>query len=386
MAGLDGGQRHLPFVLDRPGSLVAPQDAGEHGPGQLARHESGRPPGPVPMAHGRRPGSRGRRVLRHERSGLDAVGSPAARRPSGTPMPRSAPPRWTRPPRSPKCRRTSTPCTAAPSARAGFPGCLVNNSDRSMADFFMVDKDTQGRVFIAYNENSDLSLVVPDPPEYIGKPINAGHPASNRPEPVRDAGKPAAGSHAGQQSPSPAPRSRTGNACRVRRPRTASGQLDSDPSGDAPFPVVPVPSANHPALDILESSVGDDGTNLTFKVKLADLSPTALADALTTGGTPTWMVMWWQGRGGIGPDTMAQPFHSHWYMKWLGKRFRVRPGEQHRRPCPGGADAEVPDVLALRNRDGQRHGQRAHHQRASGEPRGPFLRRQAGPHQHLHAG
>src|SRR6202011_3602143 len=55
----------------------------------------------------------------------------------------------------------------------GFPGCLTANSDRSMADFFAVDKDTEGRIFIAYNENSDLSLVVPQPAEYIGKPINA---------------------------------------------------------------------------------------------------------------------------------------------------------------------------------------------------------------------
>src|SRR5207249_715637 len=55
----------------------------------------------------------------------------------------------------------------------GFPNCLTANSDRSLADFFMIDKDPQGRVFIAYNENSDLSLVVPQPPEYIGKPLDA---------------------------------------------------------------------------------------------------------------------------------------------------------------------------------------------------------------------
>src|SRR5207244_12172882 len=52
----------------------------------------------------------------------------------------------------------------------GFPGCLLANSDRSMADFFMVDQDPDGRVFIAYNENSDLSQVTPG--QYIGKPIN----------------------------------------------------------------------------------------------------------------------------------------------------------------------------------------------------------------------
>src|SRR5207249_7889691 len=60
-----------------------------------------------------------------------------------------------------------------PICNGGFPGCLTANSDRSLADFFMIDKDTQGRAYIAYNENSDLSLVVPNPPEYIGKPLNA---------------------------------------------------------------------------------------------------------------------------------------------------------------------------------------------------------------------
>lgn len=199
----------------------------------------------------------------------------------------------------------------------GFPGCLENNSDRSMADFFMVDKDTQGRVYIAYNENSDLSLVVPEPAEYIGKPINAV---------IRLRTGPSLFASEGNLLPDPAPANvavtsaiPSGGTLAVSGTQgLPPGNWTTDPSGDAVFPVVPVPSANHPALDILQSSIGDDGTNLSFTMKLADLSPPALADALTTGGTPTWMVMWWQGRGGIGPDTMAQPFHSHWYMKWLG--------------------------------------------------------------------
>src|SRR5207249_7480943 len=49
-----------------------------------------------------------------------------------------------------------------------------------------------------------------------------------------------------------------------------------------------------------------------------DLSPAALADAATTGGTPSWMVTWWEGKGGIGPTTMTPPYHSHWFVKWLG--------------------------------------------------------------------
>jgi len=30
------------------------------------------------------------------------------------------------------------------------------------------------------------------------------------------------------------------------------------------------------------------------------------------------MVTWWEGKGGIGPATMASPYHSHWFVKWLG--------------------------------------------------------------------
>ena len=30
------------------------------------------------------------------------------------------------------------------------------------------------------------------------------------------------------------------------------------------------------------------------------------------------MVVWWQGKGGIGPPTMTPPYQSHWYVKWRG--------------------------------------------------------------------
>jgi hypothetical protein len=97
------------------------------------------------------------------------------------------------------------------------------------------------------------------------------------------------------------------------------GNWASDPAGDAKFPVVPVESANHPALDILETSVGDDGTNLTFTMKMADLSPAALADAATTGGTPSWMITWFEAKGGVGPTMTSGAPYSHWYVKWLGQ-------------------------------------------------------------------
>jgi hypothetical protein len=204
----------------------------------------------------------------------------------------------------------STICTG------GFPGCLTGNADRSLADFFMVDKDPDGRVFIAYNENSDLSLVVPDPPEYIGKPINAI--ARIRTGPSLFAAK-------GNLLPDPAPAniaitSASVNAGTLSVSGTQGlppGNWATDTAGDAVFPVVPAAGPNQPALDIREVSASDDGTNLTFKLKMADLSPTALAQAAPL--VPSWMVMWWQGKGGLGPVAMTSgPFHSHWFVRWLG--------------------------------------------------------------------
>ena len=197
----------------------------------------------------------------------------------------------------------------------GFPGCLLANSDRSLADFFMVDKDPDGRAFIAYNENSDLSEVAPG--EFIGKPINAV---------IRLRTGPSLFAAKGNLLPNPTPANvaitsltRSGTTLSVSGTHgLPPGNWSSDAAGDARFPVVPLASANHPALDILEASAGDNGTNLTFRLKMADLSPAAIAEAATAGGTPSWMVAWWEGMGGIGPTNMSRPYHSHWYVKWKG--------------------------------------------------------------------
>ena len=152
---------------------------------------------------------------------------------------------------------------------------------------------------------------------YIGKPINAV---------IRLRTGPSLFAAQGNLLPLPAPAnvaitsaSASGGTISVAGTHgLPPGNWANDPAGDAPFPVIPITSANHPALDILEASASDDGTNLTFKLKLADLSPAALADAATSGGTPSWMVTWWESKGGIGPTTMAPPYHSHWFVKWLG--------------------------------------------------------------------
>jgi dockerin type I repeat protein len=220
-------------------------------------------------------------------------------------------PTWTQVQVDEHAMHRATVCTG------GFPGCLEANSDRSMADFFAVDKDPDGRVYVAYNENSDLSEVVPG--EFIGKPINAV---------MRLRTGPSLFAAKGDLLPDPKPAnvvtaSAAVNAGTLTVQGTHGlppGNWASDPSGDAMFPVVPVASANHPALDILEASVGDDGTNLTVTLKMNDLSPTALADAAAAGGTPSWLVVWWEKKNGLGPDTMTtETLHSHWFVKWLGQ-------------------------------------------------------------------
>jgi hypothetical protein len=202
-------------------------------------------------------------------------------------------------------------------------GCLTNEvppADRALADFLMVDKDPQGRVYIAYNEDSDLSDVSEGAGQtYIGKPINAV---------IRLRTGPSLFAAQGNLLPLPAPAnvaitsgSASGGTISVAGTHgLPPGNWATDPASDAPFPVIPITSANHPALDILEASASDDGTNLTFKLKMADLSNTALADAASAGGTPTWMVTWWEGKNGIGPSGITSgPFHSHWFVKWVGQ-------------------------------------------------------------------
>ena len=217
-----------------------------------------------------------------------------------------------------------------PICNGGFPGCLINNSDRSMADFFMVDKDPRGRIFIAYNENSDLSQVAVDTEghfQYIGKPINATLRLRTGPSlftsegskmlPIPPETHTSADPHRHEPNP-PTVTSISQNGNIAGTHDLPPGNWSIDPEGDASFPVVPVKSQNHPALDIREVSAHDDETDLTMKMTMSDLSEPAIAEAASAGGTPTWMVMWWQPRGGFGGPPMDPPYYSHWYMKWRG--------------------------------------------------------------------
>jgi hypothetical protein len=222
-------------------------------------------------------------------------------------------PTWTQVQADEHPNHRSTICT-------GGTGCVLSqtNGDRSMADFFAVDKDSEGRIYIAYNENSDLSLVVPAANEFIGKPINAT---------IRLRTGPSLFAAKGDLLPDPKPANiaitsanASGGTLTVQGNHgLPPGNWASDPAGDAKYPIVPVPSANHPALDLRETSISDDGTNLNVKLKMSDLSAAALADAATAGGTPAWLVTWFQAKGGVGPAMTSGDPYSHKFVKWLGQ-------------------------------------------------------------------
>ena len=204
-------------------------------------------------------------------------------------------PTWTQVQVDEHTMHRSTVCTG------GFPGCLTANSDRSMADFFASIKTLKVAFSSPTNENSDLSQVAPG--EYIGKPINAKGPFSlHRACLLR------------RKAISCRSDPQTGECCYHFLFRCNAGTLTvqgthglppgnwaSDAAGDAKFPVVPVASANHPALDVLETSLSDNGTNLTVTMKMADLSPTARR---TRHRLVVCRPGWWfcgEGKNGLGP-------------------------------------------------------------------------------------
>src|SRR5439155_12484389 len=103
----------------------------------------------------------------------------------------------------------------------------------------------------------------PQPPEYIGKPIDAV---------IRLRTGPSLYVADGDLLPDPTPpsvsistASLSGTTLSVGGAQgLPPGNWASDPPGDAVFPVVPTAGPNQPYLDIREASVGDNGTNLTF--------------------------------------------------------------------------------------------------------------------------
>ncbi|MFN2545666.1 MAG: hypothetical protein ABR600_14005 [Actinomycetota bacterium] len=177
------------------------------------------------------------------------------------------------------------------------------NGDRTLADFFMLDRDPRdGRVFIVYNDDGDQSPVTQKGQSYVAV--------------IRERTGPSLLASVGSVAPPTtgdvAITSATSSGAVGGTAGLPAGNWATDQAGDA---VVNWTGngPNVPALDIREASVSEAGGNLTFTMKLADLS--AIPQANTTQGAPSWVVSWWeQARNADG--TLG--LQSHYFAKWLG--------------------------------------------------------------------
>jgi hypothetical protein len=144
-------------------------------------------------------------------------------------------------------------------------GCITQQGNRNLADFFQVNTDPQGRAQIVYN---DLSNGL----------IQAGN--SN------------AADHAG--APLVMIAHQNGGSglfgTSVSGPSTAPVSGQQDRSGDALYPVLG--GSNQPAMDLTDGSLSLSASTLTVTMKVADL--TQLPSAAQTGGALAEYVTRWQ--------------------------------------------------------------------------------------------
>ena len=163
----------------------------------------------------------------------------------------------------------------------------VPAGDRSLADFFQVSIDPDGRVYVVYNDSGDLGQVTGFGKSYVAV-------ARQRTGPSLYARK-------GVLTPTAWSPVKVTQSHAVKRGLKLSGthglpagNWTSDPAKDAIYPVTPVAGPNIAAMDILSASAGDDGAgNLTFRMTLSDLSPQAIATAAQAAGAPAWVFTWY---------------------------------------------------------------------------------------------
>lgn len=179
----------------------------------------------------------------------------------------------------------------------GFPGCLLSDADRSMADFFEVGMDPSGRVYVVYNDNSDISTV-----SNIGRSYVAVARERTGPSLVKgNVVLPTSGNVSIDQH-SVAGHNVTLSGSQGLPP----GNWTNDAAGDALYPAAPVAGPNIAAMDVTQASASDDGNgNLTFKMSVADLSAPALATAEAQAGAPVWAFTFEYG-------------YSHYFVEWRG--------------------------------------------------------------------
>jgi hypothetical protein len=183
------------------------------------------------------------------------------------------------------------------------------NGDRTLADFFMLDKDPRdGRLFIVYNDDGDQSPVTQKGSSYVAV--------------LRQRSGPSLLANVGN-----VPVTRSGDAAITSAQSTGLGTVAlagthglpggnwvADVAGDASSNWSQ-DGANLPAADLREASVSESGGNLTFTIKGADLSQMAQLGAAQAVGVPSWVVTWWeQARNADG--TLG--LQAHYFVKWLG--------------------------------------------------------------------
>lgn len=189
----------------------------------------------------------------------------------------------------------------------GFPGCLQGQADRSMADFFVINMDPRdGRVFLVWDDNADRDTANNIGKSYVtiarqrtGPSLLASHDDLL---PSNLANDVAIGSATVEGS----------NVTVTGTHGLPPGNFSKDPIGDAAYPVTPVVGPNAAALDLTEAAVRESGDSYEFSIEASDLSAQAIAAAAAeTGGTPSWMLTWWD----RGPTAATD---QHYYVKWRG--------------------------------------------------------------------
>jgi hypothetical protein len=181
----------------------------------------------------------------------------------------------------PPVAATPTPILAAPHPMhygdicGAGTGCILQQGNRNLADFFMVRTDAQGAAEIVYDDTSNGLLTAGAPPsnqtaDHAGAPVVTvirqdsgigvfGTPVTEAP------------------STNATPTSHVSGVANNALYSTASGAIAG---------------TNVPAMDVLDSGMSLSGTTLTVTMKVADLTPPAATTASTAGGAPEYVTRW----------------------------------------------------------------------------------------------
>jgi hypothetical protein len=152
-------------------------------------------------------------------------------------------------------------------------GCIIQQGNRNLADFFMVRTDSQGAAEIVYDDTSNGLLQAGAPPsnqtaDHAGAPVVTV---------IRqDSGTGVFGTPVPTSPSTPAPP-------RDHIDGTLNNALFSPTSGA-------IAGANVPGMDVVKSQLSLTGATLTVTMKVADLTSATTATAV--GGQPEYVTRW----------------------------------------------------------------------------------------------